>query len=89
MQIYNKNFELECPAWFNKGNSNNVLFHIGFSYGTANGYDKRFDFNFIHLCRWHFYSEKSVHNGHARYAFGCGLISFFFDWTDKKSIVFT
>ena len=87
MKFYKHNFEVSCPEWFNKGNVNNSLFHIGLSYGHANGYERRFEFNFFHLSKWNFYSEKFIHNGHARYAFSCGLFSFFFDWTNKKSIV--
>ena len=88
MQIYRHNFELQIPAYYDKGNSNNALFHLGFGYGTANGYERRFEFN---LLPWNQESHREVskHNGHARFCMGFRLVRVFFDWTDKGSIVFS
>ena len=81
------NVELEIPSYFNKGNINNCLIYFSLSYGVANGYEKRFEINIFSWNR-KFYFGKDTHNGHGRFSFDCRLFSFFFDYNDKKSIIF-
>ena len=71
--------------WFQWGNSNNALIHFFFTYGHSNGYTNEFTLNI--LCPWNWGWGKSVHNGHNRIHFACGLFSVYFDYLDKKSII--
>lgn len=85
-RVANERIEVECPALFGWGNCNTCLLSFEFTYGTANGYEKRFAFTFLSPFGFHLpFVDKF--NGHARFSFGCGLFTIFFDWLDKKSIL--
>ena len=79
--------ELLFWDWYNWANPNNALIHFMFTYGCSNGYTNEFVFNI--LCPWDWGFGKSVHNGHVRRYFACGLFSLYFDYLDKKSIMFS
>lgn len=81
-----KRVEVECLALLGWKNHNTCLFRIEFPYGVANGYEKRFSLALINPLGFHLlFVDK--YNGHARFSFGCGLFTIFFDWLDKKSIL--